>query len=218
VAPSVLIPRPVTNLRHQERRRVFCEGPKFFELCPVFSNYIQHIFPGGAKNFLEAEAPSRRACLSLAVVRGNADSIPACVQVWSDFRHPQCIPKSECLRFLQALLSSARFALSVNPCAVLFHNEWNIIFSITKYPTLFTMYPTLIGLIVAKLISIVIWFYSLILSTSFGDAICLARHIHSSMVPTPYGPWVIVLLLCFWNFLAFSCLMFHIEITYHNLW
>jgi len=31
----------------------FSEGPKFFELCPVFSNYIQYIFPGGAKNFLE---------------------------------------------------------------------------------------------------------------------------------------------------------------------
>jgi len=29
---------------HQEGRRVFWEGPKFFELYPIFSNYIQHIF------------------------------------------------------------------------------------------------------------------------------------------------------------------------------
>jgi len=28
----------------------FQEGPNFCELCPIFSNYVQHIFPGG-KNF-----------------------------------------------------------------------------------------------------------------------------------------------------------------------
>ena len=44
--------RPVTSLRHQEGREVFREGPKFFELCPIFLNDVQHIFPGGAKNFL----------------------------------------------------------------------------------------------------------------------------------------------------------------------
>jgi len=30
-------------------RRVFLEGPKFFELCPIFSNYIQRVFPGRGK-------------------------------------------------------------------------------------------------------------------------------------------------------------------------
>jgi len=45
--------RPVTSLGHQEGRRVFREGPKFFELCKIFLNYVQHIFSrGGAKNFL----------------------------------------------------------------------------------------------------------------------------------------------------------------------
>jgi len=43
--------RPVTSLGHQEGRRLFREGPKFFELCPMFSNCVQHIFPGGAKIF-----------------------------------------------------------------------------------------------------------------------------------------------------------------------
>jgi len=50
--------RPVTNLGHQEGRRVFWEGPQFFELCPIFSNCIQHIFPGVAKNILRGLRPS----------------------------------------------------------------------------------------------------------------------------------------------------------------
>jgi len=49
--------RPVTSLGHQEGRRVFREGPTFFELCPIFLNYVQHIFPGGAKIFLGGFAP-----------------------------------------------------------------------------------------------------------------------------------------------------------------
>jgi len=44
--------RPVTSLGQQEGRRVFQEGPNFFELCPIFLNYVQHIFTGGEKNFL----------------------------------------------------------------------------------------------------------------------------------------------------------------------
>jgi len=43
--------RPVTSWGHQQGRRVFREGPKFFELCPMFLNYAQHIFPGGRKIF-----------------------------------------------------------------------------------------------------------------------------------------------------------------------
>ena len=43
--------RPVTTLGHQEGRRVFWEGPKVFELCPIVLNDVQHIFPGGRKFF-----------------------------------------------------------------------------------------------------------------------------------------------------------------------
>jgi len=43
--------RPVTSLGPQVGRRVFWEGPKFFKLCPIFLNYVQHIFPRGAKKF-----------------------------------------------------------------------------------------------------------------------------------------------------------------------
>jgi len=37
---QLLARRPVTSLRQQERRRVFWEGPNFFELCPVLLNYV----------------------------------------------------------------------------------------------------------------------------------------------------------------------------------
>jgi len=39
------------QLRTPGGRRVFWEWPKFFKLCPILSNYVQHIFPGGAKIF-----------------------------------------------------------------------------------------------------------------------------------------------------------------------
>jgi len=42
-------------------RKVFGEGPKFFELCPIVLNYVQNIFPKGAKNF--PAPPYLRACL-----------------------------------------------------------------------------------------------------------------------------------------------------------
>jgi len=38
-------------LGHQEGRRVFWEGRKIFELCPIVLNDVQHIFPGGGENF-----------------------------------------------------------------------------------------------------------------------------------------------------------------------
>jgi len=43
--------RPVTSLEHQEGQGVFREGPTSFKLCPIFFNYVQHIFPGGPKIF-----------------------------------------------------------------------------------------------------------------------------------------------------------------------
>jgi len=49
--------RPVTSLGHQEGQRVFREEPKFFELCPIFLNFVQHIFSGVAKNFLGGLRP-----------------------------------------------------------------------------------------------------------------------------------------------------------------
>jgi len=48
---------PVTNLGHQGRWRVFWEGPKFFKLCPIVLNYVQHIFPRRAKIVSRAKAP-----------------------------------------------------------------------------------------------------------------------------------------------------------------
>ena len=54
---TLLYTMPVTSLGHQEGRRVFREGPKFFDICPIFLNYAQHIFPEGAKNFLGGASP-----------------------------------------------------------------------------------------------------------------------------------------------------------------
>ena len=60
-AKGLVVLRPVTSLGHQEGRRVFWEGPKFFELCPIILIIdVQYIFPRGAKNFLgEASTPLR---------------------------------------------------------------------------------------------------------------------------------------------------------------
>jgi len=44
--------RAVTSSGHQEERRVFWVGLKIIEICPIFSNYIQHIFAGEVKNYL----------------------------------------------------------------------------------------------------------------------------------------------------------------------
>jgi len=49
--------RPVTSLGHQEERRVCWEWLKLFKLCPILSNYVQHIFPGRGKNFLGVVSP-----------------------------------------------------------------------------------------------------------------------------------------------------------------
>jgi len=47
---------PITSLGHQAGRRVFWERPKFFKLCSIVLNYVQHIFPWGRKFFQEGEA------------------------------------------------------------------------------------------------------------------------------------------------------------------
>jgi len=49
--------RHVTSLGHQGVRRVFREGPKFFELCSMVLNFVQHIFPGEAKIFQGPSPP-----------------------------------------------------------------------------------------------------------------------------------------------------------------
>jgi len=60
IAFRVSVCRPVTTLGHQVGRRVCWEGPKFLKLCPIFLNYVQHIFPGGTKKILgEASPPPR---------------------------------------------------------------------------------------------------------------------------------------------------------------
>jgi len=45
--PHTVYNRSITSLGRQGRR-VFREGPKFFELCPIFLNFVQHIFLEGA--------------------------------------------------------------------------------------------------------------------------------------------------------------------------
>jgi len=52
-----LLSRPVTSLGHEAGRRLFWEGPKFFKLCPTVLNYVQHIFPGGAKKIFGGFRP-----------------------------------------------------------------------------------------------------------------------------------------------------------------
>jgi len=51
--------RPVTSLGHQVRPRAFWEGTKFFKLCPIILNYVQHIFPRGANNVVGGLRPPR---------------------------------------------------------------------------------------------------------------------------------------------------------------
>jgi len=43
--------RPVTSLGHPEGRKVFWEGTKFFQLCPIILNYVQHIVQWEKKIF-----------------------------------------------------------------------------------------------------------------------------------------------------------------------
>jgi len=57
--------RPVTSLGHQVGRRVCWEGPKFFKLCSIFFNYVQHTFPGG--EFLGGFAPLRPPWLRVCI-------------------------------------------------------------------------------------------------------------------------------------------------------
>jgi len=40
------------QLETPREQRVSWEGPKFFKLCPIILNHVQHIFPGGEKIFL----------------------------------------------------------------------------------------------------------------------------------------------------------------------
>ena len=51
--------------------------------------------------------------LSLAVVRGNTASILACVQVWSDFSHPQCINQCFCPSLASLQCTAIAFWMSV---------------------------------------------------------------------------------------------------------
>ena len=44
-------PKQARNQLGTSGGRVFWEGPKFFKLCPVVLNYVQHILPGEGKIF-----------------------------------------------------------------------------------------------------------------------------------------------------------------------
>jgi len=62
--------RPVTSLGHQEGQRVFWEGPKFFKLCPIVSNNVQHIFPERRIFFRGAKPPATLLVTSLSKSKG----------------------------------------------------------------------------------------------------------------------------------------------------
>ena len=51
---STVANRPVNSLGHQEERKVFWEGPTFFELCPIFQTISNTFFQGG-KNVSRGE-------------------------------------------------------------------------------------------------------------------------------------------------------------------
>ena len=93
-ATHTILHRSVTNLRHQEGRRVFWEGPKIFELCPIVLNYVQHILPGGAKYLLGGLRPPRlRTWFYMIVHLGNwlfysctVKGYNAGLQLWRDWR------------------------------------------------------------------------------------------------------------------------------------
>jgi len=66
------MPKAYTQARNQletpEGQKVFREGPTFFELCPIFLNYVQKIYPGEEEKFsrwasLPLRPPWLRACL-----------------------------------------------------------------------------------------------------------------------------------------------------------
>ena len=60
---TALTPRPVTSLGHQGGRRVVWECSNFVKLCPILSNYVQHIFQAGRGGFVPLASPWLRACL-----------------------------------------------------------------------------------------------------------------------------------------------------------
>jgi len=134
--------------------------------------------------------------LSLDVVRGNTASILACVQVWSDFSHPQCINQCSCpslaslqwiaIAFRMSLLSvsfivfSMFFMLSVNPlCSIVFpplQPSW-----LTSL-CLFFMYLTLLcRCLLLNLFAICL---CLCLSNPIWGAMCLVEHTHNDGTPS----------------------------------
>ena len=68
--------------------------------------------------------------LSLAVVRGNTASILACVQVWSDFSHPQCINQCSCPSLASLRWIAIAFRMSVFSVSFIVLN--NFIYSQTS--------------------------------------------------------------------------------------
>jgi len=59
--------RPVTSLGHQVGQRVFWEGPKFFNLCPIVLNYVQRM--GGRKILQESSPPWLQTWCDVKIAR-----------------------------------------------------------------------------------------------------------------------------------------------------
>jgi len=104
--------RPVTSLGHQEGRRVFREGPKFFEPCPIFLNYVQHIFPGWAKIFLGlASPPWLRVCPQHSQQLFSRDSVVCFLEIAQKFVDTFCMFP----RFFKTILGGKNLVCSTTP-------------------------------------------------------------------------------------------------------
>ena len=98
--------RPVTRLEPKERRRVFWEGPKFFKLCLVVLNYLQHIFLGERTFFQGEYAPP--------LVSGLNSSMPN--NEWSSLKSEcQC---SEKLVMVKRDHQACKLRISAQECCL----------------------------------------------------------------------------------------------------
>ena len=97
---------PVTSLRHQEGRRFFWEGDKFFKLCPIVSKYVQHIFPGGGyfcDSWLKAKQIATSATCLCRLSEGDMSELQAAwhhncelgsYAVWTSYWQINCLCKN----------------------------------------------------------------------------------------------------------------------------
>jgi len=92
--------RHVTSLGHQGVRRVFWEGQKFFEPCPIVLSFVQHVFPGEAKNFprgLLPPAPLVTVLASLHMVQTRGGQTCSMEESFAENQNHRLVAKPVCL-------------------------------------------------------------------------------------------------------------------------